>query len=212
MSKTVKENQLTFIYTGNSMFPTLKKGDLIVLEAEQGRPIRRGDVIVFSPPGEEARHIVHRVEVVTREGVVTRGDHCGTSDPLLVRSEWVRGRVKHIVRENLVLPIPRGLFCIGRARLLTHLAGPARTMRNFLRPVYHQLSRSWMPRRLLFPLIKPSVLCLCRPEGREWKLFAGKREIGYLPPGASSWRIRRPYLLMVDESALPAGRERTDIR
>ena len=39
MSKTVAKH-LTFIYTGNSMFPTLRKGDLIVLEAGQVQPIR----------------------------------------------------------------------------------------------------------------------------------------------------------------------------
>jgi hypothetical protein len=206
MSKTVAKH-LTFIYTGNSMFPTLKKGDLIVLEAEAGRrPVRRGDVIVYPQPGE-AHPVVHRVEAVTREGLVTRGDHSGTSDPGFVQQAQIQGRVRHIVRENRVLRMPRGPLCMGRARLLTRLAGPARAVRDFLRPVYHHLSRSWMPRRLLFPLFKPRVLCLRRPEGREWKLFAGKREIGFLPPGATAWRIRRPYLLVVDESALPAERE-----
>ena len=189
---------------GTSMYPTLRRADLLVLEAEPDLPIRRGDVIVFSQP-DEAQPIVHRVEAVTQEGFITRGDYCATADPWVVRPERIRGRVQHIVREKCALPVPRALFCVGRARIRTMLLGPARKARAFLQPAYQHLSRSWMPRKLLFPLLKPSLLCLRRPEGLEWKLFTGNQEIGFLPPGETSWRIRRPYLLLVDESSLPAG-------
>jgi len=190
------------------MFPALRKGDLLILEAgpEPRRPLQREDLIIFSGIGE-GDPIVHRVDALTMQGIVTRGDHCATPDPWFVQEEQILGRVGQIIRHHRILPVPRGTFYLGYARLLAALTGPARRVMQWLRPLYHACSRSWMPRRRLFPLFRPKVLCLRRSGGWEWKLFLGRREIGVLPPQAESWRVRWPYLLVVDESALP-GRER----
>ncbi len=199
----VNDNQRNFIYTGNSMYPTLRQGDLIVLEAGRKRPIRRGDVIVFSRPGEK-RHIVHRVEAAVGGGFLTRGDGSGAMDDGIVKPEQVRGRVDHIVREKRFMRVPRGPSRTALRFRLT-LDGIDRKARHQLGSLYQGFARKVMPRRWLFPLLRPKLLCLRRPDGLEWKLFSGQRQIGFLPPGAVSWRIRRPYLLMIDESALPCA-------
>jgi len=199
----VKENRPNFIYTGRSMFPTLRQGDLVILEAGRKRPIRRGDVIVYSRPGETS-HIVHRVEAAVGDGFLTRGDGSRAPDDWIVTRDQIRGRVGHIVREKRLMRVPRGPSPAA-LRLRQTLDEIDRKAKHCLGPIYQHFARKVMPRRWLFPLMRPKLLCLRRPDGLEWKLFAGRRQIGFLPPGAGSWRIRRPYLLMIDESALPCA-------
>ena len=203
--KSRSDNDRTFIYTGRSMSPTLRQGDLVVLEAGRKRPIRRGDVIIFSRPGETS-HIVHRVEAAVGDGFLTRGDGSSALDDWIVTPDQIRGRVEHIIREKHLMRVPRGPLPAA-ARLRQTLDRIDRKARHCLGPVYHHFARKVMPRRWLFPLLRPKLLCLHRPDGLEWKLFAGRRQIGFLPPCAGSWRIRRPYLLMIDESALPSAGE-----
>ncbi len=47
-------------YFGPSMIPSLRPGDELEIVAYDQQQIRKGDVIVFIPPGGDAK-IVHRV-------------------------------------------------------------------------------------------------------------------------------------------------------
>jgi len=208
VTKSREDNDRTFIYTGRSMSPTLRQGDLVVLEAGRKRPIRRGDVIVFSRPGVTS-HIVHRVEAAVGDGFLTRGDGSSALDDQIVTHDQIRGRVGHIVREKRLMRVPQGPSPAA-VRLRQTLDEIDRKAKHCLGPLYQYFARKVMPRRWLFSLLSPRLLCLRRPDGLEWKLFAGRRQIGFLPPGAGSWRIHRPYLLMIDESVLPrAGENRS---
>lgn len=83
-------------YAGPSMNPTLVEPELIEIEPYYERPVRVGDVVFFTPPGEQAL-IVHRVVRLTAAGIRTRGDHNARDDAELLEpadiqaKSWRRG-------------------------------------------------------------------------------------------------------------------------
>ncbi len=190
------------IYRGDSMHPTLKNGDLVLCSPDHGRPVQRGDIIVFTAP-REARKVIHRVAAITKEGYLTKGDHAPSVDPWVLREAEICGQVHHIYRGDQVRRLASGLGGHYYARILPSLRLFAFYAASCARPLYHRLSRTWIVRRVLAQNHTMKIVSFVRPAGMEWKLFLGKREIGSLSSGHEHWRIKKPYLLFVDESLLP---------
>lgn len=190
------------IYRGDSMHPTLKNGDMVLLSPDHRRSIRRGDIIVFTAP-REARKVIHRVAAITMEGYVTKGDHARFMDPWTVKEADICGQVHHIYRGDNIKRLASGLGGHYYARILPTLRLFAVYAASYVRPLYHRLSRTRVFRRVLAQNHAMRIVSLARPAGIEWKLFRGKREIGYLSAGHELWHIKKPYLLFVDESLLP---------
>jgi nickel-type superoxide dismutase maturation protease len=63
---------------GRSMAPALQPGDRLLVIRRRGR-VRPGDVVLALDPRDAAREIVKRVESVTDDEVVLRGDHAAAS-------------------------------------------------------------------------------------------------------------------------------------
>jgi signal peptidase len=114
------------VVEGNSMYPNLQSGDLVIYKATDTMRIPNGTVIVFVqeqlgiPVLDSLTQptIVHRVvgEVVQRDGVVyylTRGDNNQFTDPALVRYDKVLGvEVQAIPKAGIpiqYLKSPQGL-------------------------------------------------------------------------------------------------------
>ncbi len=189
-------------YVGPSMNPLLWDGDGLHIVPYDNRAIRRGDVIVFVPPGV-ATKVVHRVVSVDEDGVRTRGDNGRQVDPWILSPKDILGRVTYVLRKDR-----RRNICGGFAGRIT--AGVFRCVHRgdaaisfLLHPVYRGLCRATFLRRRLHRLVKPRVLIFNRPEGVEQQLVVGRRLIGRRRPRRESWEIRRPYRLCVDEAMLP---------
>lgn len=62
---------------GTSMYPTLKGGDLVVIQPVSTNDVHIGDIIVYSPPcSDEEFSVIHRVVGVTPDGgFLTQGDN-----------------------------------------------------------------------------------------------------------------------------------------
>ena len=63
---------------GSSMAPALQPGDRLLVVRRRG-PIRPGDVVLALDPRDAARELVKRVEAVSGDEVVLRGDHAPAS-------------------------------------------------------------------------------------------------------------------------------------
>jgi signal peptidase I len=63
---------------GNSMAPTLRPGDRLVVIRLDRLP-RVGDVVLAGDPRDSSRELVKRVAAVGRDGVELRGDNPGAS-------------------------------------------------------------------------------------------------------------------------------------
>ncbi|MDD4255298.1 MAG: hypothetical protein PHP59_07980 [Methanofollis sp.] len=185
-------------YVGPSMYPTLKTLDLLRYRpCDAGRGIRRGDVILFRPPGR-SRIVIHRVVAVTPCGIRTQGDNNLSCDPYLLAGDAILGCVVSAQRGGKEVAIRGGAagWCRGsvlrlRLRAVHALAGVLR------RPCDALAGRCPVQPPLL------RVVAFRRRGGTELHLLCAGRSIGCLPAGERRWRIRRPFGLIVNEEALP---------
>ncbi len=79
----------SFIATGNSMNPTIKTGDLIIIKKEDTYQIN--DIIVFH--NDENRVITHRIYNKTNELYNTKGDNNQFIDGYQVNSQDIYGKM-----------------------------------------------------------------------------------------------------------------------
>lgn len=187
---------------GESMRPLFRPGDRIVFVPCRAEELRRGDVILFTPPAQTER-VVHRVISTGPGGIRTQGDANPCRDTGEVRQEQIVGRAVTVERKGRLIPVRGGLAgclsvaCSRTLRRCDHLAS------YVLYPCYRALARSGLFRVLMPPALRPRVVTFERDGAREMQLVLGRRIIGRRSAGAGRWTIRRPFRLFVDEQALP---------
>jgi hypothetical protein len=189
-------------YIGSSMNPTLRPGVLLHVRAYHGQKIRRGDVVVFMPPGRNSK-IVHRVTSVNSDGIRTRGDNCNYEDGWALSPEHILGRVVSAQRGNRRLRVFGGPLGHSFAMVIRAIKGIDSILSSLLRPFYERLARGDALCQCLPSRMRPRVVGFIRDEGTELQLVMGRRVIGRWSEGKSGWNIRRPFRLFVDEGALP---------
>ena len=93
------------IASGTSMFPFLRKGDLLTIEPLSMDKIKHGDVVVFE---RDEKWIAHRViKIHSNDGLTeftTRGDARVSNDPP-VRKENYIGIVSYLERNNTCISL-----------------------------------------------------------------------------------------------------------
>ena len=197
-----KPKEQTMAYIGPSMNPTLKPGDRLRIVPYDGREIQRGDVIVFTPPGDDTK-VIHRVIHIGSQGIKTRGDNCSQIDPWNVSPDRVHGQVVSAQRQHGRRRVFGGSFGPLYCATLRAIHTMESIVTSLFRPAYDTLARAGIFNRLLPDRIAPRVILFSRSEGTELQLLMGRRVIGRLLPGRSQWQIRRPFRLLVDEKSLP---------
>ena len=202
MSETGEKANGAVFCRGESMQPLFRPGDRIVFVPCRAEELRRGDVIIFLPPGKQER-VVHRVVSKGLEGIRTKGDANPCRDTGNLRQDDIVGRAVSMERWGRVIPVAGGLSgrmlsaFIRAFRKSDHLASCV------LNPCYRGLARSGLFRALLPSALRPRVITFERNGAREMQLVLGRRIIGRRPAGAGSWTIRRPFRIFVDEQTLP---------
>lgn len=198
--KTSKLKSMNYI--GSSMNPTLMPGVRLDVSAYHGQKIRKGDVIVFVPPGGDSK-IVHRVTSVNSDGIRTRGDNRKHEDDWVLRRENILGRVVATQRNNRrrrILGGPLGRLFALTVRVIRAIDSP---LSYLLRPAYSELAKVSIFTRLLPVQMRPRVVSFEQAAGKELQLLMGRRVVGRWLPGMTRWYIRRPFRLFVDEESLP---------
>jgi signal peptidase I len=94
---------LRFRADGWSMHPTIRYGEVIIVEPLGDSPIRRGDILLYRRPGAAIAHRLIRVTspVHERAQLVLRGDAADCADPP-IEIERVLGRVIAVERGGVV--------------------------------------------------------------------------------------------------------------
>ena len=113
--------------SGQSMQPTVRHADL-VLVAPLRRAVRRGDIVLV-PLGP--RLMLHRVALVDRERVITRGDARERNDAPVSTGEIVANAIA-VRRDQVVTPL-RLTTRFGAAALVRYLIGNAKRRARRLR-------------------------------------------------------------------------------
>ena len=189
-------------YIGNSMFPTLKTGDILRMVPYKEGAVRIGDVVLFhSPYGRTP--IVHRVVSVDKKGIKTKGDNKIAIDDCILQSNDIIGRVVSAQRGKKEVKILDGFP--GRIYASTLEAGKRIDMvfSTILRPAYRWLTRTGIFRKMFSRWIHTQVLYFKCGTGMEMHLQLGRRIIGRRLPGQNQWHILRPFKIFIDESILP---------
>lgn len=89
---------------GGSMRPLIRREKDFVTILPLTRPVKKGDIVLFADPRQPGRYVVHRVNKVTTDHVITQGDHCIRADALL-RPEQIWGLVTRVERGEKVLSV-----------------------------------------------------------------------------------------------------------
>jgi signal peptidase I len=126
--ETELDNPLPFfVISSDTMFPTLKINDLIIIgDGHMFNNTNVGDIIVFKKPAGEDRIIVHRINEITSENgkrvVITKGDSSPVSIPGVdfpIDYNNFIGRVKFVIPQIGVLFIPPISYILLGAVILT---------------------------------------------------------------------------------------------
>jgi len=103
-----------FIISSDTMHPTLKINDLIIIgDGHMFNSTNVGDIIVFNKPAGEDRIIVHRIAEITLENgkrvIITKGDSSAVSIPGVdfpIKDHNFIGRVKLVIPNIGVIFLP----------------------------------------------------------------------------------------------------------
>lgn len=189
-------------FTGNSMRPTLKTGDVLRVVSFKDRKIRIGDVVAFHRPYGRTR-IVHRIVSVDKERVRTKGDNKLVIDDWILLPNEVIGRVVCAQRGKKKVTIFGGFYGRIYALSLDMVKRIDLVFSTILRPFYRWFAQTGIVRKLFSSWIHTRVSCFKYGDGMEMQLHLGRRVIGRRFPGQDQWYIQRPFKLFIDESSLP---------
>jgi signal peptidase I len=189
-------------YTGGSMNPILRDGDGLIVKPYGFGKRRVGDVVVFHHP-EDDQIVIHRIVSVGKDTICTRGDHNTQLDPWILEPGEIIGKVVSAWRGNRKVRVINGLAGHIHTLAFRTCIKMDKLVSSFLHPSYRWLSRKRLVRRLMGGNSRIRILSLQRPHGVEYQLLFRNRPIGRRRPGSSTWEIKRPYRLLIDDSTLP---------
>ena len=215
-------DELRFVYTGQSMNPTLREPDFLEVRPYGTGRARPGDVVCFKSPDTGAM-VVHRVVSVgprssvsgrrldgsrgtgdgAQEDIRTRGDNDGQDDPWVLRPEDVVGRVTAVQRGARRRAVPGGW----RSLVVLRCARLGRGIRRRTDLLPHTLFRLAIGLgpfdRLLPRSRRPRVVRFDTRCRVFLKLLSGSRTVGQYDDRREEWYIQRPFRLFVNEQTLP---------
>jgi signal peptidase I len=190
-------------YIGNSMLPTLLRGDILKVVQYSHRKIHVGDVIAFQTPKGGAL-IVHRVVSVNLNGVRTKGDNNFRIDGWVLSPDDILGRIVSVNRGGKNTIILSGFLGQKYAIALRNLKRIYNALLSFvLSRAYHWFSDKGSFNKLFINQVNIRLGCFKHGDSLELQLLFDRRVIGRLLPGQKQWYIRRPFRFVLDEKSLP---------
>jgi len=99
--------------SSSSMWPTLKAGDLILIEGVKKENLKIGDIVVYQNMKQGKGFTVHRVIKINDQNFITRGDANAVSDKPVKYNKLI-GRVVYLGNHPFRMPY------LGRITMLIH--------------------------------------------------------------------------------------------
>jgi signal peptidase I len=115
---------------GSSMFPTVRPGDVLMIEPAGTEQVRVGDVVVTA---NDSGFVSHRVVAIGNDDkgawLITRGDASTVSD-FAVRDNDLVGRVAYMIRKGKIIPVRSHLRLIDglATKIFRHLFPAVRAL------------------------------------------------------------------------------------
>jgi signal peptidase I len=204
------KNQNTLVYLGTSMSPTLDELDIIEFSPYTDSHPRKGDVIIIQRHEEPERLIIHRIVMVSSQGIRTQGDNCAMMDPWILSLSEILGRVTSARRKNTIIRIHRGYFGFLKFIYLRTIARVLRICKAVARHPYQWFTDRKLPSRLISPFLSCRMITFSGSDRSETHLFLGPVCIGRLQKGTGIWEIKAPYRLLIDPTLFPFPEKEKD--
>ena len=82
-----------YVINTNSMEPTIKVGDIVIIKKVKVEKLNQGDVITFTQEGEVITHRITKIDVEeSGTKYITKGDNNNTEDTIKVEHEDILGK------------------------------------------------------------------------------------------------------------------------
>jgi hypothetical protein len=187
-----------FVYTGPSMMPTLKPGQLLYVRPA-AHDIAVGDVLVFVDAAREG-HVVHRVISLVGAGFTTRGDNNNRTDLLPVSPKQVIGRVEMVAKIGQIEPLTNGR----RGLLRAQIGWATRRFDNGLRWAFHLPYRWLRQSGIVARIWRPSLtkISLETETGTLVKYVHHGKTVACWWPAQNRLDCQKPYDLVLRPSSL----------
>jgi hypothetical protein len=186
-----------FIYTGPSMLPTFRPGQLLYVRAGL-QHLEPGDVIVFTQSVGRG-HVTHRIIAAAPAGFITRGDNNVRVDNGVVSFEHVIGRVEMVEDHGQIKPVRGGQ----RALWLAQMGWGARRVEYWVRVIcgapYRALRASPLARRILQRIIRLrfAYVSVQTAQGTLVKTLHRGKVVARWYPATRRFECRKPYDLVL---------------
>ena len=109
------------VVASDSMNPTLRKGDMILMQNIYVKP-EKGDIITVKVP-DMRLPVMHRISSISDSGIRTKGDANPSDDSWVVENDWIRGE-NVLISENPVVIRNLGVYFIVDASSEGRMYGP----------------------------------------------------------------------------------------
>ena len=184
-----------YVYTGSSMRGSLRMADIVHTDDALFHSIHPGDVIVYKNPSSHKQKIIHRVQSISPDGLITQGDNCYTPDSIPITEQEFIGRVTFVERQRKLKRITGNHAGLLRAKTLR----TAKYLRAFLSPVSHPLYTytgkgvtallRWHP--------KIHRIQINTPSGRSIKYIHHEKTVARWDPNTGEWHCKKPFDLIL---------------
>ena len=184
-------NGKRFRYTGSSMVPTFKTGQVLYIRPVS-RDIQAGDVIVYH---KGDHYVVHRVHSVHSGGVRTRGDNNPMEDEAPIPLENVIGVVEKVDDWGDIRPVSGGKRGLWQARAYWSMRALYRKMLPWLGAPYRWLKKRRWVNRVWQPAI--TRIHLQTSSGMVIKYVSHGKTVATWKPEIGRFTCRKPYDLVI---------------
>ncbi len=186
-----------FIYTGPSMTPTFRPGQMLYIRAAP-RNLQPGDVIVFAQSAKSG-YVTHRIIAATPAGFITRGDHNARVDDGVATCERIVGRVEMVEDRGRVKPVRGGRRALWWARLWWGARWIEQWARVIFGAPYRALRASAIARRILQRIIalRLEYVSVQTAQGTLVKTLHRGKVVARWYPGTRRFECAKPYDLVL---------------
>jgi signal peptidase I len=186
-----------FIYTGVSMSPLFRPGDLLCAQKVVLENIRLGDILIIDWGSDRKKneYVVHRVVLVEQEYLISQGDHNLKSDTQVVTIDNLVGLVTLFARQNRIYPVRGGAIGLMYARLIHAWYSIWLFTKRLGWQFYHTLRQSGLAAKIWRPAI--SRVRVMTDTGPLIKYCMGNRTVARWWPEINKFDVVKPFDLVI---------------
>lgn len=193
------EENIFFIYSGASMAPLFKPGDMLCARFHVWENIRPGDVVIIHWGNHinHSEHVVHRVVSVNQDNLNTQGDNNLKLDAQVVTNDNLVGLVFSFGRKGKIYSVRGGRLGLFYAHLVHTRNYIWMLIKRLGWRAYRRIRQSGLVARLWRPAI--SQIRVMTDEGPLIKYCFGTKTVARWWPQQKRFQVVKPFDLVLSD-------------